>query len=198
MGTEDSLRSRPCGLTLWFGIAGSWRSYNRPSQSLRLGCNSDNRRPPLRLRQLRRLSLTSRGQERVCAFFSPTSRCPTSPSDQTNAAGVNWLTSVDANYRDRFTLGSGHWRAHSRCELSDQPQPLHARMPVLPTMMWSCIGNAERPGDIDDRLGHMNILPATASDREGWLCRRNHTRYQSFLQRIAPEKNAIGDVHWGR
>lgn len=44
-GTKDSLRSGPSCLTRLLGIAGSWRSYNRPRhrRSHRPGCNIDSR-----------------------------------------------------------------------------------------------------------------------------------------------------------
>ena len=40
---------------------------------------------------------------------------------------------------------------------SDQLQPLHARMPILADNDVIMHGNPERRGDVDDRLGHLDI-----------------------------------------
>jgi hypothetical protein len=40
---------------------------------------------------------------------------------------------------------------------SDQLESLQARMSVLADDNVIMHGNAERPGDVDDRLGHVNI-----------------------------------------
>src|SRR5258708_29265053 len=39
----------------------------------------------------------------------------------------------------------------------NQPHPLQARMPVLADHDVVVHGNAERSGDIDDRLGHLDV-----------------------------------------
>ncbi len=48
----------------------------------------------------------------------------------------------------------GDWRGGV---LSNQPQPFHARMPVLADDDVIVHGDAERTGDVDDRLGHLDI-----------------------------------------
>ena len=53
---------------------------------------------------------------------------------------------------------------------SDQPQPLQTGVPVLADNDVVVHGNAERGGDIDDRLGHLDVRLRGVGSPEGWLC----------------------------